>query len=143
MQAEVKEIIFDYFNLIPKEYELAYEKWRNDEVYKEAIEQTKSEIDREYVDSKYDVLPEGLTRAVAENFVRRKQEVVNQIIMAMMGQQRGESPDGRIMLKEKDLVFSLAKFDDELFIQSGFRKEQIDKAITVYGLDKEQPEATP
>lgn len=31
---EVKDIIFDYFNIITKEYEMSYEKWRADEDYK-------------------------------------------------------------------------------------------------------------
>lgn len=33
VQQEIKDIIFDYFNLISKEYEMSYEKCRSDEVY--------------------------------------------------------------------------------------------------------------
>lgn len=34
---EIKDIIFDYFNLIPKEYEMSFEKWRGDEEYQREI----------------------------------------------------------------------------------------------------------
>lgn len=30
---EIKDIVFDYFNIITKEYEMSYEKWRSDEDY--------------------------------------------------------------------------------------------------------------
>jgi len=30
---EVKDIIFDYFNIISKQYEMSYEKWKDDEDY--------------------------------------------------------------------------------------------------------------
>ena len=33
IQQEIKDIVFDYFNIITKEYELSYEKWRNDKDY--------------------------------------------------------------------------------------------------------------
>ena len=42
------------------------------------------------------------------------------------------------MIGQKELVYTLAKFDDDIFINEGFRKEQIDKSIERYGLDKEE-----
>lgn len=30
---EVKDIVFDYFNIITKEYEMGYEKWKSDVDY--------------------------------------------------------------------------------------------------------------
>ena len=42
------------------------------------------------------------------------------------------------MIGQKELIYSLAKFDDDIFIQEGYRKEHIDKAIEIYGLDKEE-----
>ncbi len=42
------------------------------------------------------------------------------------------------MIGQKELVYTLAKFDDEIFMKEGFRKEHIDKAIEKYGLDKEE-----
>ena len=37
MQLDIKDLAFDFFNIITKEYELAYEKWKGDRDYQEAI----------------------------------------------------------------------------------------------------------
>lgn len=44
---------------------------------------------------------------------------------------------GEVMIRQKELVYELARFDDETYINEGLRKEHIDKAIERYGLDKE------
>lgn len=41
IQMEMKDIVFDYFNIITKEYELAYEKWKEDPTYVEEITKIK------------------------------------------------------------------------------------------------------
>lgn len=38
------------------------------------------------------------------------------------------------------MMLGIARFDDTIFIEEGFRKEQVDKAITFYEIDKEQEE---
>lgn len=38
---EIKEIVFDYFNIISKEYEMSYEKYKQDEEYKKALNDIK------------------------------------------------------------------------------------------------------
>ena len=45
---EIKEIVFDFFNIINKEYEISFEKWKQDESYKASIEAIKAEIEKEY-----------------------------------------------------------------------------------------------
>lgn len=50
---QIKDIVFDYFNLISKEYEVTYEKWKNDEEYKKAIETEKEYVDSEFVNKKF------------------------------------------------------------------------------------------
>lgn len=34
-------------------------------------------------------------------------------------------------------MIELMKFDDQIYIEEGFRREQIDKAVTHYGFDKQ------
>ncbi len=34
---DMKDLVFDYFNIITKEYEVAYEKWKSDPEYAEAV----------------------------------------------------------------------------------------------------------
>jgi hypothetical protein len=31
------------------------------------------------------------------------------------------------------------KLDDQIYVEEGFRKEQVEKAIILYGLDKKKP----
>ncbi len=45
---EIKEIVFDYFNIISKEYEMGYEKHKFDEEYKTSINEIKKQVDEEY-----------------------------------------------------------------------------------------------
>ena len=137
VQQEIKDMIFDYFNLISKEYEMSYEKCRSDEVYQQEIAAIKSQVDKDYVEKKWDELPASLTKDKARQIIGKKQAFVNTVLQAMIqGQQPGA--DGRVMIGQKELVYSLAKFDDDLFIQEGFRKEHVDKAIEIYELDKEE-----
>ena len=42
--------------------------------------------------------------------------------------------NGQIEVNESEVVYEISKFDDQLYIEEGFRKEDIEKAIEVYGL---------
>ncbi len=61
VQMDLKDLVFDYFNIITKEYEVAYEKWKGDSEYAEAVQKIKDEIDNEYVTKKFEELPASLT----------------------------------------------------------------------------------
>ncbi len=69
---EMKDTVFDYFNIITKEYELAYEKWKDDPTYVDAITKIKLEIDKEYVDGKFEKLPESLTKEKTQEIISRR-----------------------------------------------------------------------
>lgn len=140
IQSEIKEFVFDYFNIITKEYELSYERWKKDSVYQDEITGIKQLVDREYVESKFAEVPKELTKEKTMAIVKEKQEVVNNILMQMIKGQRPNA-QGQVMIGQRELVFELAKFDDEIFIREGFRKDQIDKAIEFYGIDKEEAAA--
>jgi len=68
----MKDIVFDYFNIITKEYEIAYEKWKNDPVYSEAVSKIKDEVDIEFVAKKFEDLPPGLTREKTQIIIDKK-----------------------------------------------------------------------
>ena len=57
MAMEIQDLIFDYFNILTKEYELAFDKWKGDPAYIEAITKIKAEAEQEYVANKYLELP--------------------------------------------------------------------------------------
>ena len=84
VQSDIKELVFDYFNIIPKEYEMAYEKHRSDKQYQEEITAIKTQVDTDFVEKKFDELPANLTREKTEEIVKRKQEIVNSALMSMI-----------------------------------------------------------
>ena len=50
VKAEIREIAFDYFNIIAKEYECSYEKYKNDEEFKNRAKEYSVMIEKEYID---------------------------------------------------------------------------------------------
>lgn len=139
VQMEMKDIVFDYFNIITKEYELAFEKWKETTEYVERITKIKLETEQEYVSNKYLELPAGLTKEKTQEIIKRKQEIVNQIMVRAMNE-RGMNPQGELQLDQRQLIMEIAKFDDIIFIDEGYRKEEIEKAIEVYKLDDREKE---
>ena len=139
VQMEMKDIVFDYFNIITKEYELAFEKWKETTEYVERVTKIKLETEQEYVSNKYLELPAGLTKEKTQEIIKRKQEIVNQIMVRAMNE-RGMNPQGELQLDQRQLIMEIAKFDDIIFMEEGYRKEEIEKAIEVYKLDDREKE---
>ena len=79
----MKDIAFDYFNIISKEYEMAFDKYKNNEDYKAKAEELKKQIDDEYVENRYEI-PASLTKEKTQQIVKLKQQHVNQVLMSMM-----------------------------------------------------------
>jgi hypothetical protein len=77
----MRDIVFDYFNIITKEYEIANEKYRSDPEYVAAVQKIKDDVDNEFVAKKFDELPIGLTKEKTEEIIKKKQELVNEILM--------------------------------------------------------------
>ena len=48
---------------------------------------------------------------------------------------------GQVMIGQSQLVYEIAKFDDEIFLTEGVRKEHMDAAVKKYGLGKEDVSA--
>ena len=134
VQYDIKDVVFDYFNIITKEYEMAYEKWRNDPEYQKTITEIKKQVDDDFIDKRFEDVPPVLTQAKCEEIVQRKQSHINTILMQML--QGGQNGGGQF--NEKSFMIELMKFDDQMYIEEGFRREHIDKAVTSYGIDKQQ-----
>lgn len=77
----MKDIVFDYFNIITKEYEIAYEKWKSNSEYADAVQKIKDEVDNEFVAKKFEELPATLTREKTQIIIEKKQEMINEILM--------------------------------------------------------------
>lgn len=80
---DIKDIVFDYFNIITKEYEMSYEKYRNDDDYQNQLKELKSKIDKDYVEGKFDV-PKNLTKQKTIELIRRKEKLVSEQCMQMI-----------------------------------------------------------
>ena len=60
------DVVFDYFNLIQKEYAMALDKWSPDPDYVKQVKETYQKIDKEYEEEEQtEPIPEGLTKPVA------------------------------------------------------------------------------
>jgi hypothetical protein len=69
---DMKDIAFDYFNIISKEYEMAFDKYKSDEDYKTKAEEIKKQIDDDYVEKRFE-LPASLTKEKTQQIVKLKQ----------------------------------------------------------------------
>lgn len=120
--------MFDYFNLIVKDYELAYEKYRDDENYKNEIKDFREQIETEYIDKKFEDEVKKLTKEKTQELVDRKQQHINAQLMRIMKEGQGADV-------QSDLLMEFMKYDDLIFINEGFRREAIDKAIKVHNVE--------
>ena len=68
---QIKDIVFDYFNMIGKEYEITYEKWKNDDEYKRNIEAEKAYVENEFIKKKFSI-PLKLTKEKTQDLLQRK-----------------------------------------------------------------------
>jgi len=91
---EVKEMIFDYFNIIQKEFELSYEKYKEDEEYQKKNDEIKDFVDSEYIQKKVD-LPPALTKEKAVSILQTKSQRVQTKLMAALQNADAEGGDYR------------------------------------------------
>ena len=136
----MRDIVFDYFNIITKEYEIANEKYRSDPEYVAAVQKIKDDVDNEFVAKKFEELPAGLTKEKTEEIIKKKQELVNEILMKSINS-KPPNAQGQVELDQRELVLEIGRFDDVLYMEEGFRKEEIEKAIEVYKLNEKDADA--
>ena len=56
--------------------------------------------------------------------------------------EKGPNAQGQIELDQRLLILEISRFDDMLYMEEGFRKEEIEKAIEVFKLnDREKDQA--
>lgn len=137
---EIKDIVFDYFNIISKEYEMSFEKLKHDEEYKVKANELKQSIDQDYLEKKYEVLPQSLTKEKAKTIIQQKQQYIQQTLVRMLDQDK-TGRQGTI--GQQELMIELMKFDDQLYLQEGYRREEIDKAVELYQLNSEEMARSP
>lgn len=116
---DLQETVFDYFNLIVKEYYMAIEKWGRDMEYVEAIKKKYEEIDKEIEEDEKQVeVPEGLTKEVAEQLLREKEELLIKIY-EQLNQMQQVASAGNFDF-ETTVLLNRTMFDDKMMIKTGF-----------------------
>lgn len=130
IKIEVKNIVFDYFNIIVKEYEIAYTRYNKDKDYIEEISRIQDEIDKEYVATKY-VSPEELTKEKAtEILTERSKKYRGQILQSIQMMQNSQGGD-----LEGQIALATIQIDDSIYLNSGYRKEELLKAKEKYQIE--------
>lgn len=81
-QLTLQEIVFDYFNLITKEYYLGVDKWSSDtngyvKEVKAQYEKVDKEIEEEEMEEE---LPAGLDKKVADGLLTQKEQYMMKVI---------------------------------------------------------------
>lgn len=59
---------------------MSYEKWRGDKSYQEEIEEVRKQVDRDFVEGKWEELPEALTKEKTQELVVRKKGFVEAVL---------------------------------------------------------------
>ena len=75
---KLQDYVFDYFNLIVKEYYLSLDKWSSDMEYVKLIKDEYEKIDKQILEEEaQEEIPEGLTKEMAESLLVEKETVLN------------------------------------------------------------------
>ena len=74
---KLQDYVFDYFNLIVKEYYLSLDKWGQDLEYTKAIKEKYDLIDKQMEEEDLqEEIPEDLTKEVAEQLLSEKEALL-------------------------------------------------------------------
>lgn len=85
----LQDIIFDYFNLIVKEYYMALDKWSADDDYVKQVKEEYAKIDKEVDEEELSVaIPEELTKAMAEQLLAEKEGLLKNVYSQVMALQK-------------------------------------------------------
>ena len=89
---KLQDIIFDYFNLIVKEYYMALDKWSADDDYVKQVKEEYAKTDKEIDDEELSVpIPEKLDKLMAEQLLNEKEALLKNVYSQIMQlQQRGQ-----------------------------------------------------
>ena len=83
--------MFDYFNIIIKEYYMALDKWSQDIEYTNLIKAEYMKVDKEIDDEDMnEAIPEGLTKQMAEQLLSEKEKLLTNIYTQLTKMQSAE-----------------------------------------------------
>ena len=134
----LQEVVFDYFNLIVKEYYMGLDKWSQDVEYTNEIKAAYMKIDKELDDEEMEgELPEGLTKQMAEQLLSEKEKLLSNIYTQLMKMQQAEGAGGKFDF-EQTVLLNRTMFDDKMYLKTGFQGRDLQKAIMKFGIYDER-----
>jgi len=133
---EIRDIVFDYFNIITKQYEISYEKWKADEDYKQKAKEKGDEIDKAFIKSKHKVPPQ-LTKEKTLNLLKRKNTKQNELLTNYIRGAIQTDDQSAQAIAKSNYVKESVKLGDLLYVEEGVRLEQLQQAVELYQLEDE------
>ena len=77
---KLQDHVFDYFNLIVKEYYMSLDKWGADSDYVKTIKEEYKKIDDEADEEEMkEEIPEGLSQPIAEQLLNEKEALLKNV----------------------------------------------------------------
>lgn len=140
---KLEEMMFDFFNMIKKEYYMSLDKWASESEYVTQIKEKYAKIDQEMYDEEMSLpVPETLSKEVANSLLSEKeallQNVFQQIRQMKVQHMMSGSTEKPPYDEEQTIFFNKSIFDDRMYIKYGYSGKDLQRAIVKHGLFDER-----
>ena len=134
---KLQEYVFDYFNLITKEYYLSLDLHSEDQEYVKTIKKQQEEIDEQIKEEDLlEPLPEGLNKEMANQLLSEKEAVMQRVFMQIQNvRQNGQNYD-----LEKTISLNEKMFGDRMYLKTKYTGKDLQRAVHKLGIYKEKME---
>jgi len=130
---QLQDCVFDYFNIIVKEYYMAQDRWGSDTAYVAEIKKVYEKIDKEIeADDLSEEIPEALNRQLSENLLKNKEQMLTQVYSQLSQMMNKGGQDNFDF--EQTILLNRTMFDDKMYMQTGFSGKDLQRAITKHGI---------
>lgn len=130
----LQEAVFDYFNLIVKDYYMSIDKWGQEAEYTSAVKAEYAKIDDELKKEEESVpVPEGLTREMAEQLLQEKEALLTNIYTQLTQMQHSKTQEANFDF-EQTVLLNRTMFDDKMYVKTGYSGKDLQRAIMKLGI---------
>jgi hypothetical protein len=120
--SKLQDTVFDYFNIIVKEYTLALDKWHGSD-YTQILKENYEKIDKEFEDMELaEEIPEGLTKELSLHLLKEKEERLTSVYQQLQSIQMQESSGVDF---DSTILLNRTMFDDKMFIKTGYSGQDL------------------
>jgi len=134
----MQDTVFDYFNIIVKEYYMAVDKWGQDKDYVSAVKLEYEKIDKELeAQDDEEPLPEGLVKEIANQLLKEKEMLLTNIYTELSKMNQMEQAGGKFNF-EQTVMLNKVMFEDKMYLKTGFSGKDLLRAIKRFGIADER-----